>query len=233
MRVNFTSFVLLVMSLCITSCSTNTNSKPDMEAKTIMEVTTFKINSDANPVAFAQRDAKVESDFTSKQAGFITRQSGLDDKGNYVVVVYWENLADADASMSKFMSDASVANYAKMIDAPSMKMSRYIIDKPFHAENSQFVEIMSYDVKSYTDMTKFDALNQRVETEFTGKRKGFIQRLTGVNEVGKQVVVVYWANKETSDASLQPFMDAAISKEFMNAMNQSSLTMGRYQFLEN
>ena len=202
-----------------------------MEGKTIMEVTTFNIKSDANPMAFAKRDAQVESDFTSKQPGFIKRQSGVDDKGNYVVLVYWKNLADADASMNKFMGDASVSNYAQMIDAPTMKMSRYAMDKPFDAADSRFVEIMSFDVKQGTDMAKFDALNQRVEADFTGKRKGFLQRLTGVDEAGRQVVAVYWVNKETSDASLQPFMEAPIAKQFIQSMDQSTMTMGRYKFL--
>ncbi len=202
-----------------------------MDGKTIMEVTTFNINSNANPMTFAKGDAQVESDFTSKQPGFIKRQSGVDDKGNYVVVVYWKSLAHATASMNKFMGDASVADYAQMIDAPTMKMARYAMDKSFSAEDSRFVEIMAFDVKSDTDMTKFDVTNQKVETDFTGKRKGFLQRLTGVNEAGRQVVAVYWANKTLSDASLQPFMEAPISKEFMQAMNQSSMSMGRYKFL--
>jgi heme-degrading monooxygenase HmoA len=204
-----------------------------MEAKTIMEVTTFNVNPEVNPEAFAKRDAQVEANFTSSQPGFIKRQSGVDDKGNYVVVVYWKTIANADASMKQFMSDASVADYAKMIDVSTMKMSRYTMEKPFDAQSSRFVEIMSFDVKSGTDMEKFEALNQRVETDFTGKRKGFIQRLMGTNEAGRQVVAVYWASKATSDASLQPFMEAPIAKEFMQDMDQASMAMGRYMFLNN
>ncbi len=202
-----------------------------MDVPTIMEVTTFNINSDSNQAAFAKRDARVGDNFTSKQPGFIKRQSGIDEKGNYVVVVYWKSMADADASMNKFMSDPSVADYAQMIDGPTMKMSRYVMDRPWNAVDSRFVEIMAFDLKPDTDLDKFNVLNQKVESDFTGKRKGFLQRLTGVNEEGKQVVAVYWLSKETSDASLKPFMEASISKEFMQKMNQSSVMMGRYKFL--
>lgn len=202
-----------------------------MDGKTIMEVTTFNIKPDANPMSFAKRDREVESDFTSKQPGFINRQSGLDDKGNYVVVVYWESLADASASMSKFMTEASVADYAAMIDAATMKMSSYAMDQSFAAEGSRFVEIMSFDVQSGTDMAKFAVTNQKVETDFTGSRNGFLQRLTGADEADRQVVAVYWASKALSDASLQPFMEAPIAKEFMGSMNQASMDMGRYSFL--
>lgn len=90
---------------------------------------------------------------------------------------------------------------------------------------------MSFDVQPGTDMAKFDALNQQVETDFTGKRAGFLQRLTGVNEEGRQAVAIYWASKALSDASLQPFMEAPIAKEFMQSMDQSSMRMGRYKFL--
>lgn len=202
-----------------------------MTSPTIMEVTTFAINAEVDPVAFAQRDAQVENDFTSQQAGFIKRQSGVDTEGNYVVVVYWESLSAADASMNKFMGDASVADYGEMIDASTMAMSRYTMDGPFAAEGSEFVEIMSFDLKAGTDLPAFNALNHKVETDFTGKRTGFLQRLTGTNEAGRQVVAVYWTTKEASDASLQPFMEAPIAKEFMQQMDQSSMSMGRYKFL--
>ena len=233
--------ILLMMSMLVISCSANKNTnikktinentKPIMEDKTILEVTTFNISSSADPHAFSLRDAQVEKDFTSKQPGFIKRQSAVDDKGNYVVVVYWKSMAAATASMNKFMDDASVGDYAQMIDGPTMKMARYTIDKSFNAEDSRFVEIMAFDVKPGTDLTQFDITNQRVETDFTGKREGFLQRLTGVDEAGRQVVVVYWANKTLSDASLEPFMKAPISQQFMQSMDQSSMTMGRYKFL--
>lgn len=230
MRIKLQALFMLLALVSLTSCMGGIETKSNM-GNTIMEVTTFNTNSGVNPVAFANRDAQVENDFTSAQPGFIKRQAGVDEKGNYVVVVYWKSLADADASMKKFMDDASVADYAQMIDGPTMKMARYTMDKVFSANESRFVEIMSFDVKTDTDMTKFDALNHKVETDFTGKRAGFLERLTGVNENGKQVVAVYWASKASSDAALQPFMEAPISKEFMNDMKQETVMMGRYKLL--
>ncbi len=230
MRVTLNFLFLLLMTLCFSNCTANEKSNP-MDGKTIMEVTTFNLNPVTNPSTFAKRDAQVESDFTSKQVGFVKRQSGVDENGNYVVVVYWNSLTDADASMKKFMSDTSVADYAKMINASTMKMSRYAMDQTFISENSRFVEIMSFDLKKGTDMDAFNATNKKVETDFTGKQEGFLQRLTGVNEAGTQVVAVYWESKELSDASLEPFMQAPIAQQFMQSMNQATITMGRYKFL--
>ncbi|MEM9889047.1 MAG: nuclear transport factor 2 family protein [Bacteroidota bacterium] len=223
-------FMALLMSHC--SINKNTDQIPSStEDEVIMEVTTFKTKPNVNPSDFNARDVMIEEDFTSKQAGFIKRQSGISAEGKYVVIVYWETASDADASMNKFMSDASVADYAQMIDAASMKMSRYAVDKAFDADDSGFVEVMSFDLKSGTDVAKFNALNQQVETTFTSKREGFLQRLTGTNEEGKHIVAVYWENQATSDASLEPFMQAPIAKEFMQKMNQSTVLIGRYKFL--
>ena len=231
MRITVNSFFIMAISLSIASCGIKENSKSNMDFKTIMEVTTFNINADVNPLVFAKRDLQVESDFTAKQAGFIKRQSAVDEKGNYAVIVYWKTMEDAEASMSKFMDNKSVVDYAQMIDGSSMKMSRYTMNKPFEAKDSRFVEIMSFDLKSFVNLTKFSVLNQNVETDFTAKRNGFLQRLTGVNEMGKQVIAVYWESKATSDASLQPFMESPISQKFMKKMDQASVVMGRYKLL--
>ncbi len=231
MKFILNSICVFIIFLCTTSCSTSQNAESKVNTKTILEVTTFKINADADSMAFAKRDAMVESDFTSKQPGFIKRQSAVDEKGNYAVVVYWKNMESAEASMNKFMADPAVADYAKMIDGNTMKMSRYTIDKSFDADESQFVEIMSFDVKSGTNLESFKETNYAVEKEFTGNRTGFLERIIGVNEAGRQIVLVYWDSKENSDLSIQPFMDAPISKQFMQSMDQSTMTMGRYKFL--
>lgn len=232
MKLLFKQICCIAILLQLMSCTGTSNSESTMKEKVILEVTTFNINSDVDALDFATRDAKVESDFTSKQPGFVKRQSGVDDNGNYLVAVYWKSIADADNSMNKFMKDASVADYGKMINASTMKMSRYSMDKAFEADGSQFVEVMSFNVKPDTDMKQFKATNYKVETDFTGKRKGFSQRLIGTNEKGRQIVVVYWDTKANSDASIGPFMQAPISKEFMGMMESTSIEMGRYRLLD-
>ena len=231
----------LFLNYCTANKATTNNIENDKKSntvkpsfgmgKTIMEVTTFNINPNVSKMDFNKRDAQVESDFTSHQPGFIKRQSGVNEKGEYVVIVFWENLEAASASMNKFMGDAAVADYANMIDGPSMKMARFAMDKNFKADKSQFVEVMSFDLNPGTNLAAFNSLNKRVESDFTGKRKGFIQRLTGVNEKAKQVVAVFWTNKADSDASLEAFMADPTSKEFMQKMDQSSVIMGRYKNL--
>jgi len=223
---------MILFSFALVQCGdANHSSKNSSDVQTIMEVTTFNVNKDVDQIAFAQRDGQVQADFTSKQPGFIKRQSGLNDKGEYAVVVFWETMANAEASMSKFMKDKSVADYAAMIDGPTMKMNRYEMTEKFNADKSEFVEVMSFDLNEGTDLEKFNMLNKKVETDYTGTRKGFLQRMMGSNDEGRQAVAVYWTNKEDSDASLDGFMKNETAKKFMSKMNRKSMQFGRYKFL--
>ena len=218
----FKLIILGITALLISSCT---------KTKTVLEVTTFKTKSITNTLAFNTLDAEIESTFTNKQPGFISRQSGINEDGEYVVLVYWETLENAKASMEKFMLDSSVADYASMIEGSSMKMSRYVVDDKFNGSKSNFIEVMSFETKEDVNIKTFNKTNKRVEKGFTSKQSGFSQRVTGANQDGEQIVAVYWDNKSNSDAALQPFMNNDISKKFMGMMNQSSISMGRYQTL--
>ncbi|MFY7669499.1 hypothetical protein ACOSP6_00290 [Tenacibaculum sp. MEBiC06402] len=197
---------------------------------TIVEVTTFSLKTTAISQTFNKLDSKVEDNFTSKQPGFIKRESGVDENGVYTIIVYWKTMSDAEASMNKFMGDTSVADYASMIEGSSMKMNRYTINSDLKSENSQFIEMMSFSLKDNIDKTAFNAINDKVADK-TATQKGFVQRITGVDESGRQVVLIYWDTQENSNAYLQPFMNNSTSKEFMGMMNQSSMVMTRSQVL--
>jgi len=92
----------------------------------VIEVTTFKYKSTVDANEFWMEDAKIESDYTKHQPGYINRESGYSkDQNEVVVVVRWKTHADAEASMTKFMADESVKKFANMIDEATMKMARY------------------------------------------------------------------------------------------------------------
>ncbi len=115
---------LVLVGVLAVSCG----SKPKPYTPYVLEVTTFKYSPKADAATFWEEDAKVESSYTSRQPGFISRESGFDTNSKQVIVVVrWKSVKDAEASMQKFMGDASVQTYAGMIDSPSMNMTRYEI----------------------------------------------------------------------------------------------------------
>lgn len=115
---------LCFIGLLVLACANKTTSIPPY----VLEVTTFSYSPNVVETKFWEEDAKVENNYTSKQPGFISRESGYNDSsGRVVVVVRWQSLKDAEASMQKFMQDGSVQTYAGMIHSPSMEMARYEI----------------------------------------------------------------------------------------------------------
>jgi len=222
---NFSKILIMSIVLGLSSCET-----PKKEV--IVEVTTFKTKSTTNNQTFNTLDSEVENNFTSKQKGFIKRESTTNGNGEYAIIVYWETLPDADASMQKFMGDTSVADYAAMIDPSTMKMNRYVTTDEFKADGNEFVEIMSFNTNSDVDIEKFNTTNKEVETAFTSKQNGFLQRAVGKNDKGEQIVLVYWDTKENSDNVLQSFMSQPIAKEFMGMMDQSSIRMNRFSTIK-
>ena len=115
---------LVLVGVFAVSCGNKTTPT----APYVLEVTTFSYKSNVAETTFWDEDAKVESSYTSKQPDFVSRESGFDKNSKQVVVVVrWKSLKDAEASMQKFMGDASVQTYAGMIDGPTMKMTRYEI----------------------------------------------------------------------------------------------------------
>ncbi|MDC7998309.1 nuclear transport factor 2 family protein [Gilvibacter sediminis] len=197
----------------------------------ILEVTTFKINDTADLEAFIALDETVEDTFTSKQPGFLKRQSALNEEGQFVVLVYWESEAEAAASMDKFMNDTSVADYASMIDGRTINMARYQMPEGYSGKKSEFIEIMSFQLNNAADPKAFEQIDQQVAQQVTAPKTGFVQRISGLNKHDERVVVIYWDTKANSDAALQPFMNNTIAQDFMGMMDQSTVKMGRYSTL--
>ena len=70
-----------------------------------IEIARFRLKSDTDPTVFAVQDRRVQDEYITEQPGFRSRESGVADDGEWVVVVHWETAEDADASMQKFETD--------------------------------------------------------------------------------------------------------------------------------
>lgn len=89
----------------------------------IIEITYFKPKEGVSQETFGARNIRVGEEYAAKQAGFISRETGVDAEGTWVIVVHWETLADSEASMQKWMTESSVDDFKEMIEPSSFKMS--------------------------------------------------------------------------------------------------------------
>ncbi|MDP9584548.1 UNVERIFIED_ORG: heme-degrading monooxygenase HmoA [Burkholderia contaminans] len=89
------------------------------------ETTTSKLKPGISIRAFESVDKAVEREHVSKQPGFISRESAHGADNEWLVVVHWRSVKDADASMATFQRASAAGQFMSMIDASTMSMKRY------------------------------------------------------------------------------------------------------------
>tara|TARA_R110002051_G_scaffold277105_1_gene338458 strand:+ start:71 stop:511 length:441 start_codon:yes stop_codon:yes gene_type:complete len=93
----------------------------------VIEIASFKLKPSISYGDFAVLDHSVEVNHVAKQKGFVSRESAMGENGEWVVVVHWETLADADASMTSFTKTPMAAEFMGSIDLETMAMNRYTL----------------------------------------------------------------------------------------------------------
>jgi hypothetical protein len=94
---------------------------------TVVEIATFDFAEGVTAEAFAPVDARVEAEHVSQQPGFVSRETGATETG-WVAIVYWATAEDAQASMDSFANAPAAADFMGMMDAGTMRMTRYDIN---------------------------------------------------------------------------------------------------------
>ncbi|GAB5454744.1 MAG: hypothetical protein Hens2KO_09730 [Henriciella sp.] len=112
-------------------CVACTAPAPEVEGEiepTVIEIATFRLADGVNPAQFAPLDAAVERNHVSQHPGFVSRETGYTDQGEWLVIVHWESIDAAEASMASFSSAPAAADFMASLDATSMSMIRYEIN---------------------------------------------------------------------------------------------------------
>ena len=92
----------------------------------VIEVATFQLKPGVTPEAFQPLDLAVEQQHVSRQPGFLARQSAATEEGDWLVIVHWRSMADADASMASFADAPATAEFMGHLDPSTMSMKRYV-----------------------------------------------------------------------------------------------------------
>ena len=175
----------------------------------VVEVTSFNLNAGIDANVFEARDAEIEQDFASVQPGFLKRMSGVDANGKYVIMVFWESLTDADASIAAFGIDPTVGDYFGMIDANTFAAERYTsLSFPninFSLAIDNVIEITTFNINDGIDAAIFEARDAEIEQDFASLQDGFVRRTSGVDANGKYAVIVFWQTLAHADASIAAF----------------------------
>ncbi|KVX01184.1 hypothetical protein [Shewanella frigidimarina] len=98
---------------------------PTLSFAEVIEIATFNLKEGVTYQQFAPLDKAVEVEHVTKQAGFLSRETAKGTDGEWLVIVHWDTLQNADASMNSFMNAKAASQFMAHVDASTMKMKRY------------------------------------------------------------------------------------------------------------
>lgn len=116
----------LTMLTVVSGCA-STEELPEEVVATVIEIATFDLNEGVSASDFAVYDQAVEEQHVALQPGFVSRETGFNEDGQWLVVVHWDSVASADASMSSFATAPAAADFMANLQPATMAMKRYDI----------------------------------------------------------------------------------------------------------
>lgn len=93
-----------------------------------IEVITLSLNEGADVDGFLAANDVIREEYTSQQPGYIGRQTGVTEDGEWAIIVHWESASDSAASIAGFESAPGIDNFLSFIDMESMVGTVY--EKP-------------------------------------------------------------------------------------------------------
>lgn len=94
------------------------------------------------------------------------------------------------------------------------------------------VETIRFQLREGVTDDDFLRRNRKVENEYMALRQGFRSRRTARADTGEWLVFVHWASTADADATMNSFMAAPETQEFLAAVDPQTVSSGRYQLVE-
>ena len=91
----------------------------------MIEITTFRLVSDADGEAFRAADRTVQTRFAYRQAGLLRRTTATGRDGEWVVISLWSDEADADAARRRWDDDGDAAEFLAFVDRTTLRSQRF------------------------------------------------------------------------------------------------------------
>ena len=95
--------------------------------KNALEIVTYKVNPATDVSEFVKMSADMEEGFARKQKGFLSRTFARNGNDEWIDVIRWETMADAENASRAAMQSSACAPMFGMIDETSVKMMHFDI----------------------------------------------------------------------------------------------------------
>lgn len=89
----------------------------------------MKVGVSEDEVLAASQEA--QDGFLAKQKGYVSRELLKSSEGEWVDIVHWETMEDAQTAMNSFMGHPSTKKFGEVIDPSSIKMMHLEVVKKY------------------------------------------------------------------------------------------------------
>jgi glyoxylase-like metal-dependent hydrolase (beta-lactamase superfamily II) len=204
----------------------------DVEVGRIIEAITVELASNATAEDFSAANQVIENEYASQQAGYLSRETGVSEEGQWWISIQWETKADSDASIAGFGEASDLENFMTTLNPETMIVTQYELKSG--ADQSTFlgtgaVEVITMKLQDGADVDGFLAINKVIRDEYASQQPGFIARQTGVTAEGDWVLVVHWKSKADAEASIAGFGEAPGLEEFSSFVNFETMVNTLYE----
>lgn len=91
------------------------------------EAITVRLKDGADVDGFLAANKAIEENYVSQQPGFIARETGVTEDGDWMIVVHWGSADDSAASIAKFGEAPGVEAFMSFMDSETMVVTVYDI----------------------------------------------------------------------------------------------------------
>ena len=88
----------------------------------IVEIAQFKLAAGVSDEDFLHEAEAVQKNFLEKQSGYIDRELLKDKDGQWVDILHWNSIGEAQKAAEVMMADPATQGFMQKIDPSSVKM---------------------------------------------------------------------------------------------------------------
>ncbi|MGI4750301.1 MAG: hypothetical protein ACRYFB_06685 [Janthinobacterium lividum] len=217
----------------ILSAKKNKKRQPINYANYVIEIITYKIKKGVQLSEYTHLDSIVQLRYTQKQSGFISKESGLDKQGNWLVVLAWDNAAHADADQKSFVTNPLWKNVQQIIDTATIDRKRFSV-KDDHSSSLKdrkpyVIELATFKEKPQVQRDTFEKRDLQVEADYISRQNGYITRRIGTAENGQRLMMIFWKTLADADSGMKEFLRDQSVADYNKMIDWKTVEMQRFQ----
>lgn len=243
MKPNRTYLLILATILSLAACNQSQTSnhstrktkkrQPINFANYVIEVITYKIKKGVKQSEYTRLDSVVQQRYTQKQPGYISKESGIDQQGNWLVVLSWDNEAHANADQLAFAKNTYWSGVQKIIDTATITRKRFFV-KDDHSSSLKdqkpyVIELATFKEKSKVQRDTFEKRDLEIEADYISRQTGYITRRIGTAANGERLMMIYWKTLNDADAGMKEFLKDQTVADYAKMIDWPTVEMKHFK----